>query len=72
MVPFQRGWLGHERRDSPYTRPEHVRLALEELGTTFVKLGQIVSTRGSAARRQATADFEKHEQQTDQMLARGD
>ena len=46
MVPFQRGWLGHERRDSPYTRPEHVRLALEELGTTFVKLGQIVSTRG--------------------------
>jgi len=46
MVPFQRGWLGHERRIDPYTRAEHVRLALEELGTTFVKLGQIVSTRG--------------------------
>lgn len=46
LVPFHRGWLSHERRPSPYTRPEHVRLALEELGTTFVKLGQILSTRG--------------------------
>ena len=45
QVPFHRGLLGHERRDEPYTRPEHVRLALEELGATFVKLGQILSTR---------------------------
>lgn len=29
----------------PLTRPEHLRLALEELGATFVKLGQILSTR---------------------------
>jgi hypothetical protein len=43
--PFHRGLLGHERRDEPYTRPEHVRLALEQLGATFVKLGQILSTR---------------------------
>ena len=27
------------------TRPTHLRLALEELGTTFIKLGQILSTR---------------------------
>ncbi|MBI2708112.1 MAG: AarF/ABC1/UbiB kinase family protein [Actinobacteria bacterium] len=45
-MPFHRGLLGHERRPLPYTRPEHVRLALEDLGATFVKLGQIASTRG--------------------------
>ena len=45
LVPFHRGLLGHERRAEPYTRPEHVRLALEQLGATFTKLGQILSTR---------------------------
>ena len=45
LVPFHRGLLGHERRAEPYTRPEHVRLALEQLGTTFIKLGQVLSTR---------------------------
>jgi len=44
-VPFHRGLLGHERREEPYAQPEHVRLALEQLGATFVKLGQILSTR---------------------------
>ena len=37
-VPFQHGMLGHQPREEPYTRPEHLRLALEELGATFVKL----------------------------------
>ena len=45
FVPFHRGVLGHPRREEPYTRPEHVRMALEELGATFIKLGQILSTR---------------------------
>lgn len=45
LVPFHRGFLGHPRRVEPYTRPEHVRMALEELGVTFMKLGQILSTR---------------------------
>lgn len=45
FVPFHRGLLGHPRRDQPYTRPEHIRMALEELGATFIKLGQILSTR---------------------------
>jgi ubiquinone biosynthesis protein len=44
-VPFHRGLLGHAPRVEPYTQPEHVRLALEQLGATFVKLGQILSTR---------------------------
>ena len=45
LVPFHRGLLGHPSRSAAYTRPEHVRMALEELGPTFVKLGQIASTR---------------------------
>ena len=47
------GWLekaapwrwGRPRRLTGHSRPLHVRMALEELGTTFVKLGQILSTR---------------------------
>jgi ubiquinone biosynthesis protein len=45
LVPFHRGWLGHAARAAPYTASEHVRLAAEDLGATFVKLGQIASTR---------------------------
>jgi len=45
LVPYHRGLFGHARRALPYTRPEHVRLALEDLGPTFVKLGQILSSR---------------------------
>src|SRR5258707_14664380 len=36
---FNRGY------QQPLSRPEDVRRALEELGPTFVKLGQILSTR---------------------------
>lgn len=45
FVPLHHGWLGHSRREQPYTQPEHVRLALEEMGATTTKLGQILSTR---------------------------
>ncbi|HMO57211.1 MAG TPA: AarF/ABC1/UbiB kinase family protein [Roseiflexaceae bacterium] len=45
LIPFHKGLLGHPTRTTPYTRPEHVRMALEDLGVTFIKLGQILSTR---------------------------
>jgi len=44
-LPFNRGLLRHRPREVPYTRADHLRLALEDLGPTFVKLGQILSTR---------------------------
>jgi ubiquinone biosynthesis protein len=36
---------GPTSQPSSNSRPVHLRLALEELGTTFIKLGQILSTR---------------------------
>lgn len=44
-LPLERGLLGHAARESPYSRPEHVRLALADLGVVFIKLGQFLSTR---------------------------
>ncbi|MCH8899108.1 MAG: AarF/ABC1/UbiB kinase family protein [Acidobacteria bacterium] len=46
LLPFQRGLLSHPRRDEPYSGPEHLRMAFEDLGPTFIKLAQILSTRG--------------------------
>jgi len=46
MLPYQWGLLRHPRRQEPYSGPEHVRMAFEDLGPTFIKLAQILSTRG--------------------------
>lgn len=45
LIPFHRGFLGHKPQELPYTSPQHLRMALEELGPAFIKLGQILSTR---------------------------
>lgn len=44
LVPLPWQLLGR-RRPPPHTQAEHLRLALEELGVTYIKLGQILSTR---------------------------
>jgi ubiquinone biosynthesis protein len=59
LVPFHRGLLGHAKRDTPYSTAEHVRLALEELGTTAIKLGQILSTRPDLVPPDFVNEFEK-------------
>jgi len=45
LVPFHWGLMGHPRRKERYSAPEHLRMAFEELGPTFIKLAQILSTR---------------------------
>lgn len=45
LIPFNRGWFRRPPEGQPKTQAEHLRAALEDLGTTFIKLGQIMSTR---------------------------
>ena len=59
FVPFHKGLLGHPRRAEPYRQAEHTRMALEELGATFIKLGQIISTRADLVSPEYQAELTK-------------
>lgn len=59
LVPLHRGLLGHGTREARYTRPDHLRLALEELGTAPIKLGQILSTRADLLSPEYVAELAK-------------
>jgi ubiquinone biosynthesis protein len=45
FLPFHQELLGEVMGATTLTPPQHIRIALEELGTTFIKLGQLLSTR---------------------------
>jgi ubiquinone biosynthesis protein len=59
FVPFHRGWFGHSRKEGAYTSAEHLRLLLEELGPTFIKMGQILSTRPDLLPPEMAVEFAK-------------
>jgi ubiquinone biosynthesis protein len=63
FVPLHTGLLGHAQRPEPYSRPEYVRMALAELGTTFIKLGQILSTRSDLIPREYQVELAKLQDQ---------
>ncbi len=58
-LPFR--WLlrGNPWRKMAYTKPERTRMAIEELGTSFVKLGQILSTRADLLPPEFTKELAK-------------
>ncbi len=47
------------RANHHYSKPEHVRMAFEELGATFIKLGQILSTRADLLPPEYVAELAK-------------
>ena len=45
LVPFHQGRLHGEVRKEPCDRHEHLRMLFEDLGATYIKIGQILSAR---------------------------
>ncbi|MDQ3655405.1 MAG: AarF/UbiB family protein, partial [Chloroflexota bacterium] len=59
LLRFQSGPDSNGTGSDRKSRPVHLRLALEELGPTFVKLGQILSTRADLLPPAYIAELEK-------------
>jgi ubiquinone biosynthesis protein len=71
FAPLQQAWLGRSRRGRPYTRPEHVRVVLEGMGGTFIKLGQILSTRADPLSPEYLTELAKLQDATPPVAGRG-
>ncbi len=59
LIPFHRGLLGHPKRPEQYTAAEHLRMAFEELGPTFIKMAQILSTRPDLISPEYASEFSR-------------
>jgi ubiquinone biosynthesis protein len=59
LIPFHWGLLGHPKRKEAYSQSEHMRMALEDLGPAFIKLGQILSTRPDLIPPEYVTEFSK-------------
>jgi ubiquinone biosynthesis protein len=66
FVSLERRLLG---RGAARTRPESLRMALEELGPTFIKLGQVLSTRADLLPADFQAELAKLQDDTGRVAA---
>ena len=58
-MPGREGAESASARRSPFPGPRRIRLALEELGPSFVKLGQLMSTRADIFPPEYIEEFKK-------------
>lgn len=55
-------------QDNTYSTPQRIRMAIEELGPTFIKLGQILSTRGDLIPAEVVAELSMLQDDVPEML----